>query len=121
MRIRNELQDGRRSRLARDRFMGFANGADLEPTAAALFSVYRESRSAECMETFRSWTAKSFRPGAGEIGQLETQDPRDSLVGRIGSSDREIPVGAPWIPEPNGRVWEPQTTWPQARVLSWWR
>lgn len=110
-RITNELSDGRRAHQSRDRFTRFAEGDSLEPTAVALFEAYRQTRYADCFETFASWDADEFRPGAGEIGQLETVEPREALVGPIASNAGDVPNGLLWVPDRDGRVWSSGSRW----------
>ena len=103
-RITNELSESRRARLSRDRFLTFAAGGSLEPTAAALFEAYRDTREAACLETFVSWDDAQFRPGAGEIGQTESEDPRDALIGPTEPREGVVPDGLLWVPDADGRV-----------------
>lgn len=108
-RIVRELGEGRRASQARERFNDL-DDASLGNAAEALFGAFRETRYAECVETFAHWALPGFRAGAGEIGQLETLDPRQALEAPIKREPLEsAPTGLRWLPDQ--RVWERGKDW----------
>jgi predicted acylesterase/phospholipase RssA len=108
-RVKAELSDGRRFDRARQRLNAIpARG--LATLAETLFETYCDTRWDDCLETFAQWARPSFRPGAGEIGQLETLDLEQTLAEDWRASSPQPRVkGLRWIPDE--REWDGGDQW----------
>jgi hypothetical protein len=82
---------------------------DLSSLAATLFKTYRQTRLYDCAETFAQWAAPTFQPGAGEIGQLETLDPDQTLAEDSPGLGLQPGGERNWVPD--SRTWDAQNEW----------
>jgi predicted acylesterase/phospholipase RssA len=98
VRIAKEKDDADRAGSARTRLEALKKRGELASAARSLFESYRETREEECLRTFRHWASPDFRPGAGEIGQLQTVEPDDALADAVPGRPSGTSRTSAWVP-----------------------
>jgi predicted acylesterase/phospholipase RssA len=110
-RVTTEEDEQRVADAARARLSPLVSNGDLKVPAERLFDAYRDTRRAAAAETFQVWASRSFRPGAGVLGNDPAVD-----AATIMAATPTRPVD----PTEEARTWIPEAlAWPNESSSRW--